>query len=147
MHLPDSGRLGDVSALARIVKSLPSDAPDSPQHKRKMIAEFCKLLGERFSQPKPDPTRGLAPRHIQTLQRMLKGDGEKQVAKHLGVSKHTIHVYVKALYLHFGVNSRGELFSLFVKPPESVEKAVVAKPMVKTGPLEVPKTTPKLMRQ
>lgn len=127
MSSPDSGRLGDVSALARIVKALPSNAPDSLQHKRRMIAEFCKLLGAQFSKPKPDPTLGLSPRHIQTLQRMLKGDGEKQVAQHLGVSKHTVHVYVKALYLHFGVNTRGELFSLFVKAPEVVEKAVPTK--------------------
>lgn len=124
----DSGRLGDVSALARIVKALPSDAPDSLQHKRRMIAEFCKLLGAQFSKPKPDPTLGLSPRHLQTLQRMLKGDGEKQVAQHLGVSRHTVHVYVKALYLHFRVNSRGELFALFVKAPEAVEKAVATKP-------------------
>jgi DNA-binding CsgD family transcriptional regulator len=131
MRSLDSGRLGNVSALARIVKALPSDAPDSLQHKRRMIAEFCKLLGAHFSKPKPDPTAGLSPRHLQTLRRMLKGDGEKQVAQHLGVSRHTVHVYVKALYQHFGVNTRGELFALFVKAPESVEKAVPTKPRIK----------------
>jgi len=127
MHLPPAGRLGDVSSLTRIVNAFPSNSPDSLQRKRQMIADFCKLLGAQFSKPKPDPTVGLSPRHLQTLQRMLKGDGEKQVAQHLGVSRHTVHVYVKALYLHFRVNSRGELFSLFVKAPESVEKAVPTK--------------------
>jgi DNA-binding CsgD family transcriptional regulator len=122
MPLPSS-RLGDVGALARIAKALPSDAPDSVEHKRKMIAEFCKLLGRQFSAPPPDLTAGLSPRHRQTLQRMLVGDSEKQVAGHLGVSPHTVHVYVKALYRHYEVNSRGELLAKFVRTPDELMRA------------------------
>jgi DNA-binding CsgD family transcriptional regulator len=110
-------RLGDFGALARVVKSLPADVPESTEHKRKMIAEFCKLLGRQYSAPLPDPTAGLSPRHVQTLKRMLLGDSEKQVARHLGVSPHTVHVYIKALYRHYDVNSRGELLAKFVTPP------------------------------
>lgn len=84
-----------------------------------MIAEFCRLLGSGLSAPPPDPTAGLTPRHVQTLQRMLAGDSEKQVALHLGVSPHTVHVYVKALYRHFDVSSRGELLARFVQVPGS----------------------------
>lgn len=112
-----ASRLGDVSALARVVRGLPSSSPNSVQHKREMIAEFCRLLGRGFSAPPPDPTAGLPPRHVQTLQRLLEGDSEKQIARHLGVSPHTVHVYVKALYRHFDVSSRGELLARFIRSP------------------------------
>lgn len=118
-----SSRLGDVSALARIVRALPSDAPNSVQHKREMIAEFCRLLGGSFSAPPPDPTAGLSPRHVQTLERLLEGDSEKQIAGRLGVSPHTIHVYVKALYRHFEVCSRGELLARFIRSPRDLSRA------------------------
>ena len=45
----------------------------------------------------------------------MNGDSEKQVAARLGLSRHTVHIYVKHLYKHFGVNSRGELLSLWVR--------------------------------
>ena len=56
----------------------------------------------------------LSPRLRQTLHRLLVGDSEKQVARHLALSKHTVHVYVKALYREYNVNSRGELLAKFV---------------------------------
>jgi DNA-binding NarL/FixJ family response regulator len=56
----------------------------------------------------------LSRRLHQTLTALLQGDSEKQVALHLGLSRHTIHAYVKGLYRHFGVNSRGELLARFV---------------------------------
>ena len=110
-----SSRLGDLRALARVVRALPEGGePDSIEYRRAMIAQFCRMLGERFSAPPPDPTAGLGPRHVQTLDRLLAGDSEKQIAIHLGVSPHTVHVYVKGLYRHFDVNSRGELLARFV---------------------------------
>ena len=57
----------------------------------------------------------LAPRLSQTLEALLDGDSEKQVALRLGISKHTVHVYVKLLYRRFGVCSRGELMALVLK--------------------------------
>jgi DNA-binding CsgD family transcriptional regulator len=58
----------------------------------------------------------LPPRLKSVLERLLAGDSEKQVAYHLGLSKHTVHEYVKALYRRLDVNSRGELMALFVEP-------------------------------
>src|SRR5581483_5997943 len=52
------------------------------------------------------PSDALPPRMRQTLQRLLAGDSEKQIAQHLGRSRHTVHVYVKAIYKRFGVCSR-----------------------------------------
>lgn len=57
------------------------------------------------------PIRGLSPRQRQVLDCLEAGDGEKQVAARLGISRHTVHVHVKALYAHFGVSSRGELLA------------------------------------
>ena len=70
----------------------------------------------------------LSPRADQTLERLLKGDSEKEVAGHLGISPNTVHTYVKSVYRAYGVRSRAELLSLFYRA------AVVA---AGTGPTEV----------
>jgi DNA-binding CsgD family transcriptional regulator len=56
----------------------------------------------------------LSPRVAQTLTGLLEGLGEKQVARRLGISKNTVHTYVKELYASFGVNSRCELLALWI---------------------------------
>lgn len=115
--LRDTSRVGDVAALARILVKLdPDDAP--VQRKRRLVAELCRLLGEELGQPGPRGN-GLAPRVRQTLERLLAGDSEKQIASRLGVSPHTVHVYVKSLYRHYDVCSRGELLARFVRPSTS----------------------------
>lgn len=78
---------------------------------RREVAAFCKLIGRRFgkgSEPK------LSPRARQTLERLLAGDSEKQIAAKLQLSQNTVHVYVKSVYRSFGVSSRGELLARFV---------------------------------
>lgn len=57
----------------------------------------------------------LSPRLRQTLDCLLSGDGEKQVAIRLGLSVPTVHQYVTALYRKFGVSSRGELLAKFIR--------------------------------
>lgn len=58
-----------------------------------------------------DDETPLPRRQSQTLKLLLQGKSEKEVASTLGLSPHTIHVYVKALYRHWGVGSRAELLS------------------------------------
>ena len=58
---------------------------------------------------------GLTPRMRQTLQHLLCGDSEKQIAGKLRISRHTVHVYVKQIYRRYNVNSRGELFAQWVR--------------------------------
>lgn len=123
MAAPPSSRLGNVGAMARVVRALPIVPGDSVGHKRKMVAEFCRLVGARYSAPPPSLTAGLSPRHGQTLLRLLDGDSEKQIAAHLDVSPHTVHVYVKALYRRFNVSSRGELLAGFVRRQEIASPA------------------------
>jgi DNA-binding NarL/FixJ family response regulator len=103
--------------MARVlVKLEPADAP--AQRKRRLVAEFCRLVGEQLGRAAPRG-EGLPPRVRQTLERMLAGDSEKQIAAHLRVSPHTVHVYVKSLYRRYEVASRGELLARFVRqgPP------------------------------
>jgi DNA-binding CsgD family transcriptional regulator len=58
-----------------------------------------------------DPASALPPRLSQTLDELLLGRSEKEIAAHLDLSPHTIHNYVKALHQRFGVSSRGELLA------------------------------------
>jgi DNA-binding NarL/FixJ family response regulator len=108
------------------------EAQLTPDGRRQFIADYLKAVGARVNPQKPaSPARGpaeapagaqpkpqlelrLSPRLQQTLARLLAGDSEKQVARHLALSKNTVHVYVKALYRHYNVNSRAELLAKFV---------------------------------
>lgn len=58
-----------------------------------------------------DPATELPPRLAQTLAALQSGCSEKQVSLRLGISRHTVHNYVKALHHRLGVNSRGELLA------------------------------------
>lgn len=73
--------------------------------------------------PAAAPPAGLSPRVAQTLERLLAGDSEKEAAARLGLSRHTVHVYVKTLYRHYDVSSRGELLARFVRPTDQTRPA------------------------
>lgn len=62
----------------------------------------------------PSVVPGLSPRERETLEHLLAGASEKQVAKRLGRSPHTVHSYVKRIYRQLGVTSRAELLSFFL---------------------------------
>jgi len=73
------------------------------------------------------PRLKLCRRQRQTLARLLRGDSEKQVARALGLSRHTVHVYVKSLYLFFHVSSRSELASSVLKRViERIKRGVIS---------------------
>ena len=110
------GRIGDMSALVRPMRPLEIAAPDPVMRRRQLVADLCRLVGESVGagQAKRStvPSNGALPRRQdQTLQHLLQGDSEKQVAQKLSLSRHTVHIYVKALYRHYGVCSRGELMA------------------------------------
>lgn len=56
----------------------------------------------------------LSPRMRQTLQFLLAGASEREIAAHIGLSLNTVHHYVKQLYRHFGVSSRSQLLARWV---------------------------------
>jgi DNA-binding CsgD family transcriptional regulator len=56
----------------------------------------------------------LSPRERETLELLLTGAPQKQIAARMGVSLHTAHDYVKTLYKKLGVNSRLELMAMAI---------------------------------
>jgi DNA-binding CsgD family transcriptional regulator len=68
----------------------------------------------------------LSSRQDQVLAALQAGDSEKEVAARLEMSIHTVHTHVKNLYERFGVSSRGELLSLWVRKPTRANDAADA---------------------
>jgi DNA-binding CsgD family transcriptional regulator len=68
--------------------------------------------------------QGLSPRQRQVLALLQRGLGEKQVAAELGVSQHTVHDYVKALYRAHAVRSRSELLAKLAQAPRPLARLV-----------------------
>ncbi len=90
------------------------DAPFSAtEHKliRMFHVELGRLWRKDVLKKAGDPTSDLPPRLSQTLQELLAGLSEKEIANKLDLSRHTIHNYVKALHQRFEVSSRGELLA------------------------------------
>ena len=78
---------------------------------------MCHQFNDRIAVVVPSRSpdrRSLSPRMIQTLRHLLSGLSEKETAAVLGLSIHTVHVYVKEIHKRFGVESRAELFARFV---------------------------------
>jgi DNA-binding CsgD family transcriptional regulator len=80
---------------------------------RQKLAVACQSMLAQVSPPKlsPNLTAGLSPRMRDTLQHLLSGDSEKEVAAKLKLSPHTVHIHVKNLYKRLRVSSRGELMA------------------------------------
>src|SRR4051812_41865564 len=126
-RLENGSKLGDVSALVKVVANLPIDGRDQADRRRRLVAELCKLVGDQTSDGRPGgngaaPSHsvianltGLSPRMRQTLGFLIKGDSERQISLKLGISQHTVHVYVRQLYKRFDVSSRGELLARFIR--------------------------------
>jgi DNA-binding CsgD family transcriptional regulator len=69
-----------------------------------------QLAGDwREAHAGPPELRYMAPRLRQTCSLLMRGLSEKEVAAALDLSTHTVHQYVKELYRHMRVRSRGEL--------------------------------------
>jgi DNA-binding CsgD family transcriptional regulator len=82
---------------------------------REVQAAIVPLIGGPLApQGEPSPA-DLAPRVRQVLRCLLEGDGDKQIAARLGLTRHTVNQYAKALFRHFGVESRAELLARWVR--------------------------------
>jgi DNA-binding NarL/FixJ family response regulator len=85
-----------------------------PRHAmRQKLAAVCRSMLDEVAPKKlhPDLTYGLSKRMIDTLQLLLAGDSEKEVAIKLGLSQHTVHIHVKNIYKRLTVCSRAELMT------------------------------------
>lgn len=76
--------------------------------------EVAALVGGALATPGEASPASLSPRLREVLDGLLAGDGEKQIAYDLGLSRATVHEYVGQIYRRFGVRSRGELLARFV---------------------------------
>jgi DNA-binding CsgD family transcriptional regulator len=88
------------------------DRPFNDRHRR-ILSLFMHELGHLWRSADQtaaqDHGAGLSPRLIEVLDRLHTGDGEKQIALRIGLSRGTVHKYVTALYRRFGASSRPEL--------------------------------------
>jgi DNA-binding CsgD family transcriptional regulator len=114
-------RSGNVQAMLRLLQPLDGAAAGDPADKqRRLLADVVRMIGEQIHGQPPRLSvleaelNRLPPRLRQTMHSLLAGDSEKQAAAKLGVSPHTVHVYVKSLYKRYKVSSRGELLSKWV---------------------------------
>lgn len=57
----------------------------------------------------------LSPRQRQTLEYLLAGFSEKQIAGKMRLSPNTVHHHIKAIHRHFDVSSRSELLARWVR--------------------------------
>ena len=129
--------------MLRLMQPLDGSATSDPLHrKRRLLADLCRLIGDEVNgkdgnrqangngdgngsgsaHRSPDDgidarikVERLSRRMEQTLRSLLGGDSEKQVAAKLGLSQHTVHVYVKQLYKKYAVSTRAELLAKWVQ--------------------------------
>lgn len=103
MIIQTNNRLGGRPISGRIV-----NAADL------LIDMITPLVGSRLTLAHQRTRSGLSPRLRQTLDLLLRGLSEKQLAARLGLSRATVHEYITSLYRHFGVSGRAELMAYYV---------------------------------
>jgi DNA-binding CsgD family transcriptional regulator len=106
-------RIGNQLEWFTVLRSL--GAPDFTQREHRLlrlfVREYIRLFGTRLA-PVGGPSVADLPRRVrQVLVCLMEGDSEKQAALRLGISRHTVHDYVKQLHQRFDVSSRGELLA------------------------------------
>ena len=77
--------------------------------------EIGPLIGTALAGPGAPSELRLPPRVRQTLHCLLEGDSERQAARRLGLSQETVHQYIKHIYQHYGVRTRAELLTHWLR--------------------------------
>lgn len=108
-----------LGSLVAIAGNRPLGAPRVGDSAITLLAvlgeEIVPLLGTRLALDHQISRDGLSPRERETLDCLLEGQSEKEVAATLGIRPSTVHDYVVQLHRHFDVQSRGELLAYFVQ--------------------------------
>jgi DNA-binding CsgD family transcriptional regulator len=94
----------DVILLLRVLNDRSFSIAD-----RLLVELFHQSFDPEWTAPR---TPRLSRRERMTLERLLRGQAEKQIAGELGLSYHTIHMHVRSIYRKFGVTTRAELMAL-----------------------------------
>ena len=86
--------------------------------------EIAPLVGVRLATEEHLCRDGLSKRLRETLELLLEGKSEKEVAREMDLSVKTVHEYVGMIYKHFQVNSRGELMAYFIRRAPVVREEI-----------------------
>ncbi|QEH38581.1 Bacterial regulatory protein, luxR family [Aquisphaera giovannonii] len=108
-----SGELEDITLFREMGRRAYTERETTIVHET--CAAITSLMGgplARFREPSP---ADLPPRARQVLACFLEGDSDKQVARRLGISAHTVNQYAKRIFAHFGVQSRTELLARWIR--------------------------------
>ncbi|HEX4333676.1 MAG TPA: response regulator transcription factor [Usitatibacter sp.] len=81
-------------------------SPISPVIARQLLKRFKAASGQESARPTEDA--GLSARESEVLSLIAKGFSFGEIARVLGVSKHTVTTHVKKIYQKLAVHSRGE---------------------------------------
>jgi DNA-binding NarL/FixJ family response regulator len=82
---------------------------------RELHAELARAIGgslARYADPSP---RALSPRARQVLTWLLDGEGDKQIAARLNLSRFTVNHYAKLIFRHFQTTGRAELQGRWIR--------------------------------
>jgi len=90
-------------------------AADFNRHDETMIVAVHTLLPSLNAEAEDVRSDRLGPRAREIFEFLKTGCSEKEIAKLLDVSVHTVHVHVKRIYTLFGVHSRAELMGRILK--------------------------------
>jgi len=109
----------DVTVVACLCIARTSRPSEPFMARERTLLELAHVELSWIYQPDRYPTTNvvtsLSPRQRQTLQYLLAGHSEKEIAEIMLLSRNTVHHHVKALHRHFGVSSRSELLAKWVR--------------------------------
>ena len=117
-YLASSRKLGETGgATASISSACPGQRSNFTARHQLLVDLFhknsCWVYEPDLVLLSPN-ARSLSPRERQTLEHLLAGLSEKQIATRMRLSRNTVHHYVKSLHKHFSVSTRSELLARWV---------------------------------
>jgi DNA-binding winged helix-turn-helix (wHTH) protein/DNA-binding NarL/FixJ family response regulator len=105
-----------VDLLAEAAGTLTGRVGDRAASLREQVARVRAPQVEKKPPAEHAADVELSPRMKDTLEQLLTGAADKEIAERLGLSVHTVREYVKSVLHAFGVNSRAELIARVSAP-------------------------------
>jgi DNA-binding CsgD family transcriptional regulator len=112
-----SPNLRTGSVIVLVANQDTADAPPTQRGKSILTLlskRIAPMVGTTLATGRQRGAHGLSPRLRQTLDGLLSGGSEKQIAAQMGISRTTLHEYVGSIYDRFGVDGRAGLMAYFL---------------------------------